>query len=183
MLTSSAGLIPALTPLLPAQATGLGQVDIEIGSGKEAVTRPIFFARYIDWSITTPLLLVDVLLMARLPIVVAGWAIFADLAMVVTGLIGGLDGSEYRCGTPCYSISCKLKQLLPRWTERYPYHRHRFVTAKHETHVRRMHTSQGHCSSAQGLVVHPYRQVHALLDIHRWGPAIGQPPLNRHDDT
>ena len=62
----------------------------------KVVTRPIFYARYIDWSITTPLLLVDVLLMARLPITAAAWAVFADLAMIITGLIGAVVGDSFR---------------------------------------------------------------------------------------
>ena len=81
------------------QASGQGRVERVIGEGLDNAkhaTRAIFYARYIDWLITTPLLLVDVLLMARLPITAAVWAIFADIAMIVTGLIGGLVADQFR---------------------------------------------------------------------------------------
>ena len=58
--------------------------------------------RYIDWLITTPLLLVDVLLIAKLPLASCFFAIFADIAMVITGLFGGLYVTEYRSAqAPC----------------------------------------------------------------------------------
>lgn len=75
------------------------------------MTRPIFYARYIDWSITTPLLLLDVLLMAKLPLSATAWAIYADLAMVITGLIGALVGDSYRCAT---FLACQSRVHVER---------------------------------------------------------------------
>ncbi|KAK9803063.1 hypothetical protein WJX73_005282 [Symbiochloris irregularis] len=93
-----------------AMATGYGQVNVDFPTNgldlekAKVVTRPIFYARYIDWSITTPLLLLDVLLMAKLPLSSTAWAIYADLAMVITGLIGGLVGDSWRWGW--FALGC-----------------------------------------------------------------------------
>jgi len=50
--------------------------------------RQIYWARYVDWSITTPLLLLDLSLLAGLSGANILVAIVADLIMVVTGLFG-----------------------------------------------------------------------------------------------
>ncbi|KAI1856396.1 hypothetical protein JX265_011643 [Neoarthrinium moseri] len=88
-----------------AMGSNLGQVPIQaefvrpnshwVGA---AGTREIFYARYIDWAITTPLLLLDLLLTAGLPWPTILITIFADLIMVVTGLIGALTRTSYKWG-------------------------------------------------------------------------------------
>lgn len=85
--------------------------------------REIFYARYIDWSvttsllqqgllvrafgpsadfrdrfITTPLLLMDLLLTAGMPWPTIIWTIFLDEVMIVTGLVGALVKSRYKWG-------------------------------------------------------------------------------------
>lgn len=60
--------------------------------------REIFYARYIDWVITTPLLLMDLMLTAALPWPTIFWTIFLDWIMIVTGLIGALVESRYKFG-------------------------------------------------------------------------------------
>lgn len=80
------------------------------------VNREIFYARYIDWYglnpqdrfyvtkltshrvITTPLLLMDLLLTAGLPWPTILWTIFLDEVMIVTGLIGALVKTRYKWG-------------------------------------------------------------------------------------
>ena len=49
-----------------------------------------------DWFITTPLLLLDLLLMAALPLGDTLWIVFADVAMILTGLFGALTSSHFK---------------------------------------------------------------------------------------
>lgn len=58
--------------------------------------REIFYVRYIDWFITTPLLLLDLLLTAGMPWPTILWTILVDEIMIVTGLIGALVVSRYK---------------------------------------------------------------------------------------
>jgi len=54
--------------------------------------------RYIDWTITTPLLLLDLCLTAGLPTPTILWVILIDEIMIVCGLIGALVSSSYKFG-------------------------------------------------------------------------------------
>jgi len=57
-----------------------------IHHGKDAtelIFRQIYWARYIDWAITTPLLLIDLTVLAGLPGVEILLAIYADIAMIL----------------------------------------------------------------------------------------------------
>ncbi|RSL42146.1 hypothetical protein CEP54_015590 [Fusarium duplospermum] len=60
------------------------------------VYREIFHVRYIDWFITTPLLLMDLLLTAGMPWPTVLWVILVDWVMIVTGLMGALVKSSYK---------------------------------------------------------------------------------------
>ncbi|EXJ58878.1 hypothetical protein A1O7_06308 [Cladophialophora yegresii CBS 114405] len=62
------------------------------------VNREIYYARYIDWFITTPLLLLDLMLTAGLPWPTIVWTIFIDWIMIITGLIGALTPSRWKWG-------------------------------------------------------------------------------------
>lgn len=53
---------------------------------KQEVVRQIFWARYVDWSLTTPLLLLDLALLAGLSGANILVAVIADLIMILTGL-------------------------------------------------------------------------------------------------
>nr|AHH02116.1 protein 118 [synthetic construct] len=66
--------------------------------------RAIYWARYVDWTITTPLLLLDILLMAGLSIGDTLWIVAADLAMILTGLFGALLPNRYKWGW--FGIGC-----------------------------------------------------------------------------
>lgn len=76
-----------------AMASGQG---VAVFAGKE-----IFFARYIDWILTTPLLLLSLILVGLPPVNdtnkrrqrngLIGAIIFADIAMVVTGAIANFS--------------------------------------------------------------------------------------------
>jgi bacteriorhodopsin len=56
--------------------------------------REIYWARYVDWSITTPLLLLDLALLAGLSGANILVAIVADLIMILTGLFGAFGQAE-----------------------------------------------------------------------------------------
>jgi len=90
-------------------AMAAGQGDTQVGE------RTIYFARYVDWLFTTPLLLLGLLLIA-LPRVgsggdgrgragLVGGVIGADVFMILTGLIASLSSSEVTRYT-WYAISC-----------------------------------------------------------------------------
>lgn len=89
-----------------SMGSGLGQTPIQVeyaskwGSG----TREIFYVRYIDWFVTTPLLLLDLLLTAALPWPTILIVILMDEIMIVTGLVGALVSSSYKWGF--YTFGC-----------------------------------------------------------------------------
>ncbi|KAF2741776.1 family A G protein-coupled receptor-like protein [Sporormia fimetaria CBS 119925] len=83
------------------------------------VYREIFYVRYIDWFITTPLLLADLLLTAGLPWPKIAWVVLIDWVMIVLGLVGALVQSRYKWAY--YAVACAallyiLYELL--WTAR-----------------------------------------------------------------
>ncbi|KAI0187825.1 bacteriorhodopsin [Xylaria flabelliformis] len=88
-----------------AMGSNLGQLPIlvefvrrrnrQVGA---AGTREIFYARYIDWFITTPLLLLELLLTAGVPTPTILVTLFADALMIVCGLIGALTQTRYKWG-------------------------------------------------------------------------------------
>lgn len=61
-------------------------------------TRSIWYARYIDWTVTTPLLLLELLLVSGMPLSQIFLTIFWDIVMIETGLIGSLVESQYKWG-------------------------------------------------------------------------------------
>ncbi|GAA6062297.1 hypothetical protein JCM10212_004385 [Sporobolomyces blumeae] len=66
--------------------------------GVQDPTRSIWYARYIDWTITTPLLLLELALATGLPLSQIFILIFMDILMIITGLIGALVPSVYKWG-------------------------------------------------------------------------------------
>jgi bacteriorhodopsin len=60
--------------------------------------RQVFYVRFVEWAICTPLLLTNLLLTARVDWVTIALTILADEIMVVTGLIGALVPSTYKWG-------------------------------------------------------------------------------------
>jgi len=79
----------ALTHPLIRQATG-GGGSIVNAPGKHAA-REIYWARYADWLGTTPLLLLDLALLAGLSGVDIVLISIADVGMIVTGVAAALD--------------------------------------------------------------------------------------------
>ncbi|KAF2704042.1 putative opsin-like protein [Pleomassaria siparia CBS 279.74] len=83
------------------------------------VYREIFWVRYVDWFITTPLLLMDLLLTAGMPWPTILWVILVDEIMIITGLVGALVRSSYKWGYfafGCAALFYILYQLV--WSAR-----------------------------------------------------------------
>jgi bacteriorhodopsin len=62
------------------------------------IYREVYYARYIDWSLTTPLLLLDLCLLAGLGGANILVAVVADLIMILTGLFAAFgtgDGQKW----------------------------------------------------------------------------------------
>ncbi|KAI1760789.1 bacteriorhodopsin [Hypoxylon sp. FL1150] len=98
-----------------AMGSNLGQVPIQaefIRPGnrwvRPAGTREIFYARYIDWAITTPLLLLDLLLTAGVPTPTILATLFVDEIMIVTGLIGALTQTRFKWGFWTFGVAALL---------------------------------------------------------------------------
>ena len=53
---------------------------------EQVVYRQVYWARYVDWSVTTPLLLLDLALLAGLAGANILVAVVADIIMILTGL-------------------------------------------------------------------------------------------------
>lgn len=86
---------------------GWAPIDVEFIRNDPVVAginRSIFYARYVDWVITTPLLLLDLMLTAALPWPTIAYVIFLDEVMIVTGLIGALVKTRYKWGF--YAFGC-----------------------------------------------------------------------------
>jgi bacteriorhodopsin len=81
------------------------QVEFERNGPKvHGNIRQIFYVRYIDWFITTPLLLLDLLLTCGIPTPTILYVILMDEIMIVTGLVGALVKSSYKWGF--YTFGC-----------------------------------------------------------------------------
>ena len=83
-----------------SMASNLGgsPIAIEFANYSSKPFRQVFWVRYIDWFVTTPLLLLDLLLLAGLSWSEIVVAIVADEIMIITGLVGALTPSSYKWG-------------------------------------------------------------------------------------
>ena len=81
----------------------------------QVVYREVYWARYVDWSVTTPLLLMDLALLAGLSGANILVAVIADLIMVITGLFaayGTGDGQKWGWyGWACLAYLVVVYQL------------------------------------------------------------------------
>ena len=66
---------------------GIGLTEVSVGGEM----LDIYYARYADWLFTTPLLLLDLALLAKVDRSTIGTLIGVDALMIVTGLIGALS--------------------------------------------------------------------------------------------
>ncbi|WWD17753.1 hypothetical protein CI109_102194 [Kwoniella shandongensis] len=67
-------------------------------------SRQFWYVRYIDWVVTTPALLLTLVLASGLPLSDIIALCYFDLVMIVTGLVGGLVPSTYKWGF--YAFGC-----------------------------------------------------------------------------
>lgn len=76
--------------------------------------RQVYWARYVDWAITTPLLLTDLCLLAGISGGHMLMAIVADVVMILTGLFAafGSEGTPQKWGW--YAIAC-IAYLVVIW--------------------------------------------------------------------
>jgi len=82
-----------------SMASNLGRTGVVTEfRARTGTTRSIWYVRYIDWTITTPLLLLELLLATGLSLSEIVTVIFFDLAMIVVGLVGALVASSYKWG-------------------------------------------------------------------------------------
>ena len=82
-----------------AMASGDGNTFTYVGtSGHYDYYRQLFYARYIDWSLTTPLLLLDLAFLAGMNGANIFVTVVADLIMILTGLFaafGETNGQKW----------------------------------------------------------------------------------------
>ncbi|KAI9881092.1 MAG: ion channel activity [Pleopsidium flavum] len=117
-ITAGITLVAAIAYFTLASNLGWTPIDVEFRRTNPLVrgrNREVFYVRYIDWYvilnsfrrstvtgisrfITTPLLLLDLLLTAGLPWPTILVTILLDWVMVVTGLVGALVRSSYKWG-------------------------------------------------------------------------------------
>ncbi|PSK34265.1 Opsin-1-like protein [Elsinoe australis] len=80
----------------------------------EVIYREVYWARYVDWSVTTPLLLLDLALLAGLSGGNIFIAIVADIIMVLTGLFAAFGNEESAAKWGWYAIAC-IAYLVVVW--------------------------------------------------------------------
>jgi len=82
------------------------------------IYREVYYARYIDWSLTTPLLLLDLALLAGLNGGNILIAIVADLIMILTGLFAAFGSEDTPQKWGWYAIAC-IAYLVVIWQLAY----------------------------------------------------------------
>jgi len=90
-----------------ASDLGFASIPVEYANYKTypaGTYRQIWYTRYIDWVITTPALLLELVLASGLPLSDIITLVFFDLVMIITGLIGALVASSYKWGF--YTFGC-----------------------------------------------------------------------------
>jgi len=101
-ITASITMVAAIAYFSMASNLGWTPIDVEFSRPNmpevRGMNREIFYVRYIDWFITTPLLLLDLMLTAAIPWPTLLFIILVDEVMIVTGLVGALVRSSYKWG-------------------------------------------------------------------------------------
>jgi len=88
-----------------AMASDLGGTPIPVEYRDVPYTRSIWYARYIDWTITTPCLLLELVLATGLPLSDIIALLYFDIVMIVVGLIGALVSSSYKWGFFAFGVA------------------------------------------------------------------------------
>ncbi|KAF2727360.1 family A G protein-coupled receptor-like protein [Polyplosphaeria fusca] len=117
-ITAAVVFVAAIAYFTMGSNLGFTPIAVEMQRSDHKVSglyREIFYVRYIDWFITTPLLLMDLLLTAGMPWPTILWVILVDWIMIVTGLVGALVQSSYKWGFyvfGCAALAYILYQLV-----------------------------------------------------------------------
>jgi bacteriorhodopsin len=78
------------------------------------VCREVYWARYVDWTLTTPLLILDLSMLAGLDGAHTFMAIIADVIMILTGLFAAFGKNHTAQKWGWYSIGC-IAYLFVIW--------------------------------------------------------------------
>ncbi|GAQ79355.1 Bacteriorhodopsin-like protein [Klebsormidium nitens] len=81
-----------------AMASQGGNTRIRVYQGPADSYRQIFWARYVDWFFTTPLLLLDLVLLSNLSKLRIAAIMVADIFMILTGLFGAVEARSNKWG-------------------------------------------------------------------------------------
>eukprot|EP01024_Parvocaulis_polyphysoides_P048185 TRINITY_DN4576_c0_g1_i1.p3 TRINITY_DN4576_c0_g1~~TRINITY_DN4576_c0_g1_i1.p3 ORF type:complete len:286 (+),score=46.81 TRINITY_DN4576_c0_g1_i1:1109-1966(+) len=73
--------------------------------------RQVVYARYIDWILTTPLLLLDLILMTNMGGVMISWILGADVFMIVFGILGAFE-DEHKYKWVYFIAGCVMQLVL-----------------------------------------------------------------------
>ncbi|KAF1958914.1 family A G protein-coupled receptor-like protein [Byssothecium circinans] len=121
VITTLITIIAAISYFAMATGHGVAVHKVQVRHQHEHVPdtygeihRQVFWARYVDWSLTTPLLLLDLSLLAGLNGAHILIAIVADVIMILTGLFAafGSEGTPQKWGW--YAIAC-IAYLVVIW--------------------------------------------------------------------
>ncbi|KAJ3089210.1 hypothetical protein HK102_006938 [Quaeritorhiza haematococci] len=105
-ITTTNAVIAALCYYYMWASDGLIVFDVT-GYGRQ-----VFFARYLDWALTTPLLLVKHCFLAELPIDKITWLTLMDMLMILVGLLGAVEPNPdarwvwFGCGVAFFLPIC-----------------------------------------------------------------------------
>ncbi len=112
ILTAFITTFAAISYFAMAVGDGISYNEIKIKHSEKhfpdtftTIKREVYWARYVDWSVTTPLLLLDLCLLAGLDGASILVAVVADLIMILTGLFAAFtveDGPKWGW----YAIAC-----------------------------------------------------------------------------
>ena len=94
--TGKQRLFHVLTLTVTAMAA-MAYLFMALGEGWfEVAGRPLFYMRYIDWIITTPILLLDLCLLAQAEIEKTALLFLMDILMIIGGFLGSLLTTWYK---------------------------------------------------------------------------------------
>jgi len=107
-ITAALTLVSAIAYFSQGSNLGWTAIEVEFPRGSPKVAgdmRQIFYVRYIDYFITTPLLLADLLLTAGLPTPTIWYTILINQVFVITRLVGALVKSTYKWGFFTFGVA------------------------------------------------------------------------------
>jgi bacteriorhodopsin len=94
----------------------LAYLTMSVGYGYYFMAGPcrqFWYARYIDWALTTPLMLFEMCTLARASQNTVTWLCGVDFLMIVTGLIGGFVGGIYEDNDRWLFFAFGILMFLP----------------------------------------------------------------------